>query len=372
MLTTLERQETIRTVVKKTRRCQLQARARGAIVTALVLFVFSQVGMNTVIEEWRPELRDPTFEIKYRRLTSLLSQHKQKPATVMFFGSSMSANGMKADVIEAPLAASLGRPVVGFNMATNGAGPLTQLIYMQRLLRRGVRPDLVVIELAPLFYEVGQAPIELRRFSGHVLEHPDLTTLEHHAAPSDLRNEWWQARLVPVHGHRLMILNQSARPLVPFSDRVELWAEADSHGWRRRPRPTPEEHRQILTEIEAQFKTRFANYKIDPVPLQALRELTDLLAKERIAALLVMMPEGPLLRSLYGPGVLTPLMGEFEALSRKHGFPLIQARDWLEEGKFVDSYHLNDEGAQEFTERLLREVLCPFSARMGPRERYCP
>ena len=362
MLSTLERQETIRTAVKTTRRCQLQARARGAIVTALVLFVFTQLAMNTAIEEWRPEWRDPTFEIKYRRLTSLLNQHQQKPATVVFFGSSMSASGMKADVVEAPLAASLGRPVVGFNLATNGAGPLTQLIYVQRLLRRGVRPDLVVIELAPLFYEVGQAPIELRRFPADVLEGPDLNTIERYSQQLDLRNEWWQARLVPVHGHRLMILNQSARPLVPFSDRVEIWTEADGHGWRGRPKPTPEEHRQILHEIEAQFKTRYANYKIDPVPLQTLRELTDLLAKERIAAALVMMPEGPLLRSLYGPDVLTPLIVEFTAMSRKYGFPLIQACDWLEEEKFTDSYHLNAEGAQVFTERLVSELMRPLGA----------
>jgi hypothetical protein len=316
--------------------------------------------MGTLIEGWRPELRDPSFEIKYRQLTRLLRQHQQPPATVIFMGSSMTANGVNAAIVEEPLASTLGRPVVAYNLAINGNGPLSHLVHMQRLLRRGIRPDVVVIELTPLICEVGQGRLDVRRFPAEVLEHPELDTLERYADQPALRTEWWQSHLVPVHGHRSMILNQSARVFVPFDERVELWTDADAHGWRGRPVPSPQEHRQILQEIERQFKTRLASYKMSEAPLKALRELTDLLAKERIVAVLVMMPEGPLMRSFHDPESLAAALKEFTALSRQHGFPLIHAHDWFDEGEFRDSYHLHEVGATEFTQRLVPVILGPW------------
>src|SRR5262249_28651094 len=93
-------------------RHRLRARAATAILSGFALFVGLQLGAAVVIEEW-PELRDPVFEIKYRRLTRLLCEHSPPPATVVFLGSSMSANGIKADMIDEPLSKTLGRPAIG-------------------------------------------------------------------------------------------------------------------------------------------------------------------------------------------------------------------------------------------------------------------
>jgi hypothetical protein len=330
---------------------------------ALAAFVATQVGVGLFIEGYKPELRDPIFEIKYRQLARLLQQHPQPPAAVVFLGSSMSANGMKAEIAEAPLTASLGRPVVSYNLATNGGGPITHLVYMQRLLRRNVRPELVVLEVSPLLFSPGQVSMDLRRFSADVLERQDLDILERHSDQPALRDEWWQSHLVPAYGHRLMILNQSARTLVPFHEQIELWPDVDDHGWRGRPAPSPEEHRVNMTLIEYQLKKRLADFKVDEVPLHGLRELSELLATERIKTVVVMMPEGPHLRSLYAPGSTVPVLAEFAALSGQHGFMLIDAHAWYDEGSFVDSYHLHEEAADAFTQRLVREALVPM---VGP------
>ena len=287
----------------------------------------------------------------------------------------MTANGIDASRIEEPLANVMGRPVVCYNLGINGNGPLAHLVHVQRLLRRGIRPDLVCIEVSPLMCDSGEVKLDIARFPANVLEHRDLETLERHADPPDLRSDWWQAHLLPIYGHRVMILNQSARVLVPFKERVELWKDADEHGWRPRPVPTPTEHRRYLAEVEQEFKERWARHKIDEIPLNALRELTDLLAKERIKAALVVMPEGPMMRALYRQELAEPVTEVFATMSRKHGFPLIYAREWLDEEHFRDSYHLHKTGAKAFTERLLREGLTPtlanssISARMAPRGR---
>ena len=190
---------------------------------------------------------------------------------------------------------------------------------------------------------------------------------ERHANPPDLRTDWWQTHLVPIHGHRVMILNQSARVFVPFAERVELWKDADPRGWRPRPAPSPEDHRRFLDEVRDEFRQRWAKHKPGETALKALEELAELLARERIAAVLVRMPEGPLMRSLYTEEMAAPALHTFAAISRKHGFPLVQARDWFGEEKFRDSYHLHEQGAHEFSLRLMRAIAETTSAKMRTR-----
>jgi hypothetical protein len=147
--------------------------------------------------------------------------------------------------------------------------------------------------------------------------------------------------------------------MVPYPDRLELLEDMDSHGWRRRERPPPAEHAAILERVEWAFGPRLAKFKLGQPPVQALRELTDVLAREQIPAVMVAMPEGPVMRSLYGPGSLDALMREFAEISRDWGFPLIDARTWFGEDEFTDSYHLTGQAAQAFTERLTRDAILP-------------
>jgi hypothetical protein len=341
-------------------RAQMQAQARFAVLGAVALFILAQVGMRGGIEGARPELRDPAFEIKYRQYTRLKNQVGPAPATVLFMGSSLTAHGMKADVVDQRASAALGRPVIGFNLGTNGSGPLTQLVYLHRLLQRGAKPELVILELSPIFFDFADRLNDIDRFPAQVLSRSDLDTVTRFVRqPDDLRDEWRRCCIVPIHGHRLTILNQTAPIMVPFADRVELSDDMDAHGWRRRERPEPARHAEILELVKQWFGPRLERFKVGGPPVQVLRELADLLASEQIPTVMVVMPEGPLMRSLYAPGSLDPLMNEFAEISRKYGFPLIPARCWFGEEQFTDSYHLTDQAAEEFTERLVREAILP-------------
>ena len=272
-------------------------------------------------------------------------------------------------MVDQPMSSALGRPVVGFNLAVNGAGPLTQLLYLQRLLQRGAKPDLVVLELSPIFFDQLGDPHDVAHFPGYVLSGLDLPTVERYARqPGEVRHEWWESQLVPIHGHRLTILNYSAQAFVPFADRLELWHDADAHGWRRRAPPDPDKHREILKQTSSVLGPRLAQYKVAEKQIRTLRDVAALLAKERIPTIMVWMPEGPALRAMYARGAIEALRAEFSALSRQHGFSLIEARAWLGEEMLVDSYHLHEGGAVAFTDRLLREAIAPALA--GPFESY--
>jgi hypothetical protein len=346
------------------RNCRDRAAGRAcrAVLWGAALFAISQFVLRIGIERVRPELRDPTFEIKFRALSRLRNKSPQPPATVLFLGSSMTAHGMKAGMVDEPLSAALGRPAIGFNMATSAAGPLTHLLYVQRLLRRGVRPDMIVLEASPLLYDYPKACSDLCRFPPETLGSGDLETVRRYSSDPDLVDDWRQAFLVPTYGHRLTILTQSAVAFVPFNDRLELWRDMDTHGWRMLSQHTAEKHQEVLADVKKHFTERLERYAVaraDRVDLAALRELSALLVRERIATTMVEMPEGPLLRKLYRPEGLAEILSEFRTIAEEHGFQRIEAREDLDEDMFTDSYHLAAEGAEKLTARVLREAILP-------------
>lgn len=369
MATALERQRprTVPKLVPQPRsrpswRRALHARARNAVLGGLALFVVWQLGMAGGIELARPELRDPLFEGGYRRITGLMARHPQPPRTVVFLGSSMTALGIKADIVDGIASEAAGEPVIGCNLGANLAGPFTQLVYLQRLLRRGVRPDLVVLEVSPLRYETPGLD-DIDRFPADMLEFGDLGTVGSHAERPHLHRDWWESHLVPAHGHRLTILNQSARIFVPSGDRIDSWDDRDDHGWRPRRPLTPKDHQRILTDVANMLKPRLAKFEMDTGSLRVLAEVTELMARERIPCIMVSVPAGPLVRSLYPPRPLAQLLDAFQAQSQQYGFTLVDAREWCTEDEFLDSYHLNDVGAANFTDRLVRQAIAPAMAR---------
>jgi hypothetical protein len=362
---TIERTEAIRAPQKAERprlsRSEMQAKARSVVLGAAALFVLAQVGLRGVIEEARPELRDPTFEIKCRRFAALKSQVNPAPASVLFMGSSMTVFGANAAAVDGPASLALGRPVVAYNLGVAGSGPFTQLLFLQRLLRRGAKPDFVVLELSGLCFSHEDPFGEMKHFPGQMLSRHDLDTVTRYSSnPDEVYRDWLAAYLVPVHGHRLTIVSQTAHVFVPWNDRLELWDNLDDHGWRRMATPSPDEHARVLTNVKKTFEPQIAQYQVGQSQRRALRELSGLLEKERIPTILVWMPEGPLMRSFYSSEAAQSLQSEFERASKEHGFPLVNARGWLEEDAFWDSVHMTEAGGSAFTERLVREAIVPW------------
>ena len=123
---TLERLEAISAPKKAARkrlsRSELQARARTVVLGTVALFILAQVGLRGVIDVTRPELRDPTFEIKYRRYADLKSQVSPGPASVLFMGSSMTVFGANTAAVDAPAAQSAWPAGGGVQSGRRGVG----------------------------------------------------------------------------------------------------------------------------------------------------------------------------------------------------------------------------------------------------------
>jgi hypothetical protein len=330
---------------------------RAALLWGIGLFVLSQLALIGQIAWREPELRDPTFEVKYRQLDRLLSASATPPLKVVFLGSSMTAYDINAGLLDQPLSQAAGRPVVCFNFGLLGGGPISELIYLGRLLQRGVRPDLAVIEVTP---RVFNTPSDLPFYQAHRLERSEVPLIQRYSGADGLQRQWWQAFLVPVHGHRLAILNYCVPFLVPHAERIPCWGGMDSHGWVELEVPDPARHARSLEHLRSHVGPGLADYQISTLPQQALTELLDLLTTQSIPTVLLLPPEGPTMRSLYPARTVAALIRHFAEVSEAHHFPFVNAREWLAEEMLCDSFHATSQGARVFTERLGHEVLAPL------------
>src|SRR5262245_41135470 len=144
---------------------KLRAFRRHAWLTLLwagLALALVQGSVRSLIDGPLPEWRDPAFEVKARHLQRILREPGDPPGLVVMTGSSVTCNVFQADLVERTLASACGRRIVAYNMGNLGSGPLTQLVYVRRLVERGIRPDAVCVEFSPHLFE-GPRPVDIER-----------------------------------------------------------------------------------------------------------------------------------------------------------------------------------------------------------------
>jgi hypothetical protein len=357
-----------RTASRKKR--ALQAASRAALLWAVAAIILTQAAIRVVIDNAWPELRDPTFEIKARRLSNLIGEHKERPLVVLMTGSSVTSNAFKAKQLEENLGTELNRDVVVFNMGCHGGGALTQCVWLRRLVERGVRPDLLCVECSPQLYERQQGPgqpdipSDASRFPAHVLTWTDLQTLRPLVPASETRREWRRYRWLPAYFHRLTILNYTANPLVPMRDRIPTWnGTIDDRCWTDLPPREPEVLTQNIRQIAATYGPRLREFQPSTATLRALENLLTFAQDERIPTVLVLAPQSPTFRELYSSAEKRSLLQKISVLSERRNSAVVDASEWLREEDFTDCIHPNSIGAEVFSTRLRAEVILPILAK---------
>src|SRR5262245_5980746 len=335
--------------------------ARATLLWAVASLIVLQGAFRLLIDRVWPELRDPAFEIKARRLDHVLAQHSEGPITVLMTGSSVTSNLFKAKHLEDQLAVELDRDVVVFNMGCHGGGALTQLMWLRRLLERGVRPDFVCVEFSPQLYDSPDTPSDASRFPVHVRRGQDWATIRPYLADEgDMRREWRWYRWCPAYFHRLTILNCLATPLVPVKDHIPTWGGTiDERCWTELPPRSAEDLANTVRQVKNAYETPLKNFTPGKSSVVALEQLLTLLHQEHIPAAVIMAPQSPTLRQLYPKNVLDGFVRHVADLSETRHMPFINAFDWLDEEHFADCIHPTSVGAEIFSTRLKREVLLP-------------
>jgi hypothetical protein len=347
-----------------------QRRARAVLLWLVLCFAAIQVGL-AVAEEWYwPFLRDPDYGYRVMRLRCRLASAQEKPITVVMLGSSRTGNGLRARPLEQELCRQTGRPVILFNFGIPAAGPVLQLLVLNRLLHDGIRPDHVLVEVMPPYLAGPSSTWAVASLPLQRLWHCDLSLVraldpKHRDRTSRWRKQAW---LWPCHAHRANLLSV----LVPFlwsgSNPQGLSHQIDDSGWIKPSHgPFSDLARRDWT---AKAFRAFAGYWDDSQPggpsCDALRRLLQRCRDEQIAVKLVLMPEGPIFRSWYSTDAWQAFEEFLEEIQSEFAVEVVNARNWIEEEEFFDSHHLLPPGAERFSERLGREVLTPWL--MAPKQ----
>ena len=338
-------------------RTPVRGASAAALGYGLLFFACLQLALAVVLEGRQSRLRDPEFAARLPRLRARLAERPGAPL-ILVLGSSRTLLGVRPTALP-PLQAPGGREPVVFNASLLGAGPFLESVCLRRLLAAGVRPDWVVLEYWP--------PTEIAEMSRRVpaerLAWGELPVLARYEDdPVRLYAAWAGARLVPFHTYHADLLRRYAPAGLPAAarrdDRVY---PCDGSGWAPCTIGTTAADRlRLRAETLAGCGPFLRAFHPSPVAGRALRDLLATCRRERIAVVLLYMPEAAAFRDCYPPPVRAELDGHLRRLARDGRVSVVDARDWSPDEDFADGVHLLPDGAAAFTARLGREVLQPL------------
>ena len=348
-------------------------RAGVAVLAGLAAFVLLQLGLAVVVETTAPEVRDPLYGCRLERVRRRLCSAPEQPRTVIMLGSSRTRFGFRAGKEDESWGRALGRPVAAFNFGIDGGGPLMEWLTWRRLLRDGVRPDLLLVEVTPPFL-AGQIPVaefdEIHLPTSR-LSWQDLPLVERFAGNErvvGLRDRWLGNWPAPWYTHRVSLLSLACPILLPHVYRLDEAWKVDASGgmgyWTAPP--IPGARGGNFQPVRKGFDPYLTGFRLGGPQCDALRDLLTSCCRERVPVALVLMPEGPAFRSWYPPETWRTVQEWLGQVCREYDLPLINAREWMDEDDFIDSNHLRASGADKFTERLGREYVLPLLRAAAP------
>jgi hypothetical protein len=351
------------------RKKRLSRQSRSALAWGFGTFLLLQLGLAGTLYLWWPEVGDPECYYKKERLVSRY-RHSPGPTTsVWMLGSSRTAAGFQARILEERLAREVGQPAIAFNLGLTGAGPIVEMVALKRLLAEGIRPDLLLIEvLPPLFADPASQPIEGNWLAAPRFQLGELSLVERYGlGGKQMRRDWYTSLLVPWYSQRFNLLSRVMPAWLPWQLRKDWFLHIDDSGWIASPQvvATPDMHRRAVKRTQEEYAPMLANARLEGHACQALRDILDLCRHEGIRTALVLMPEGTEFRQLYTPPMWQQIQAYLDGLRREYQTPLINARQWIADEDFADSHHLLPRGGAAFTERLGGEVLAVLRQQGG-------
>jgi hypothetical protein len=353
-----------------------------AVMVGLALFFSIQICTGVAIRaEWSP-LRDPLY---FDRL-ALLKKYPafrpgpnplpDKPVTVLFIGTSRTLHGVDAKAAATYLTGLVGRPVEVFNFGQAGAGPVTTAVYLRRLMQDGVKPDVVLVEVHPV-YLAGQRPDapETRWLLPFRLRPDELSIACEMGFPAPRPVTHGKRGLyAPLYDYRFLILDRYMPYLLMTDHRLNGGHEPDAYGFARlNEEVTPDVRAALLARVSPYHADYFPGYRPTGPGTIATRATLDQCRTAGWPAALVLMPESSEILGSYPSEGLRELDGLLANWSAEYRVPLFDARRWVPDPLIEDGHHLAGLGADLLTERLSREALAPWITRiLGTQTRPAP
>ncbi len=320
--------------------------ARRSILGGLACWLGLSAAVLAHAQLARPDVLAPGF---YSRLRALRQRHQEQPDRPLWLVMGSSRLGLGYLPEDAPpIVDGQGLPVLTFNFSHNGLGPVLQNIHLRRLLREGLRPDLVVLEVMPMYLHLETAHFMTRFVLGSEL--PTAATYLDSRAVA--RNAVRRQLEVYPRAMRVLFPNElldfvRMDPTAEMSPILLLGGPENLHD------SVSAADRRAQTALQyTAYHRQKETFHITEGAEQALRDSLELCRREQIDAVLLLTPETESFCRMYRAGAEAEVGAFVRRLGAENGVPVIDARRWLLEEETYDGHHPLRRGARKLTARL--------------------
>jgi hypothetical protein len=377
---------------------RMRRRGRRALLWAGAVFLVVQMTAGLLIDRYGLRVRFP-----YAAKELAVLRERDRAPDVVAFGSSRFLTAVNPGIGEGELHRLTGDASVTFFCAAVPGGDLATSDYLlEQMLKLGIRPRVVVVEISPEFLAGNNEWIceHLRRqltwnnlpvyLSQALYEQRYTAFVNSRIVPLCLhRYELWKetARLWDVGWERwrrdYCLSERLARTSEPPADapdgrdrcRAALQHSGLSAGCRRLwtaqvpPRagwdpsamnPRGEPIGQASIEGTDIIRHWLRHYEIGGLAAAALERLLARCHHHGIVPVLVVPPFASVQRALYTDDINHRFDAHLERLRQRYPFALGDLRGCLPDDRLVDNHHVSDAGAEDFTVILTREMLAPL------------
>lgn len=317
---------------------------KAVIAWAMVGIVFYELVFFVVAPWWHP---DREYAARLVQLQARLAEQPGRPL-MLVIGSSRCLLGFQPQWLPAADGAQRRQPLV-FNFSHTGAGPLMNLLEVRRLLRAGIRPQTIVLEVMPPYLAN-----EWRAVYAHGVEAADAAVVHRSTGNWSFVEDTLRWRLAPWYYCRQALLGRWA-PRFTAGEFIPV-GPCGSFPHLEESVAEDERQRRVRHEREA-YTDALQNFAVSGSSRRAMHELAGLCRREQIELILLLTPEGSEFQRWYTPEARRQVDQFCGELREWYDLELIDARDWLSDDQFSDSHHMLARGAREFTRRLAARVL---------------
>ncbi len=326
-------------------------RARWSVLLGIVLFIAIQLSLFRVIQDDAVPIRDPIFAEKFL----LLQQHEEffrddaETSRILALGSSRTLLAFDAQNMNSD-------SQTAFNFGCAGCGPIANALALRKLLARGVRAEIALIEIHPAMLANQNPPFEHRWLHDYRLSCEDVEFLHtigwNKSMPKHLQPGGW---LGTTSAYRFALLNEYSPQLLPCPFAMTN-RSCDVFGFIRAQEISAHEREEHRTLAMWEYAPALQNYELGGPALEAILATIQHCHRTVIQPVLVVVPESPVFRSWYGAEANTQIPRQIQALAELANASVIDAREWLDESDFSDGHHSTANGATRFTQRLKQEL----------------
>ncbi|MCE9567096.1 MAG: DUF1574 family protein [Planctomycetes bacterium] len=329
---------TKRTSLKPRRLAGRCRRARSSLAFTPVAGILLLIAGWSFADTYVPEITDTEYHHRLGVIRKAVAEHPRNPLAVII-GSSRMVWGFRPETLPEPQPGEL----YWLNSSHVGGGPILNRLMMHRLLRDGVKPDVVVLEVMPAFFMRENTRFVMSHFTAPELK----VTREYGKFP--LHYDYHFLR------DKVARMPELGRVFDPYNGIKQLLPRG---GHPKCEESVTEEQRDRRTAIVKNvYREDLAKMNVRPGADLAFRDTLRDAAAHGVRVVLIRTPEGPVFQSWYDPAGAARFDAYLADVAREFGVPILDARNWLYEDDFFDSHHMLRKGGDKFTARFAQEIV---------------